>query len=456
MVHKHSALDMSAECFNYLIKINLIRKLRNKKRVKQLAVYQYVASTISGKTKKGQVTTANPEQLREVLKQQNLFLIRFEEKSNDQDGRKLKANELSEFCRELASLISSGVSVVRSFTILSGRDIDPKLKKAYGNITTQIKRGVPLSDAMEMQGRMFPEMLINMIRAGEESGRIDQTFEKMSVHYEKEYRLTGSVKSALTYPVVLLVLIVVVMMALFTFVLPTFFELFENMEVPLITQIVMNLSTFIRENIIMVVLLSVITIMIIGFVAQLYPVKYQIDKLTLKVPKIGGLVQIVHTARFARTLASLYASGINIVNSLQMARNTISNLYIREQFDDAIRKLRAGNTLSETLKGIDGFDKKLSQTVEVGEETGQLDRMLNSTADSYEYESQAAIDKMIAILQPVMIVILAGIVLVVIGSVMLPIFSMYSSIEGGSDRTGGMEVSLVNDLAAHTAEWRDI
>ena len=417
-----------------------------------MAVYQYVASNMGGKIKKGQITTANPEQLRELLKQQKLFLISYEEKANLTSGRKLKANELSEFCRELSSLLGSGVSIVRSFTIISGRDIEPKLKKSYANITTLIKRGVPLSDAMEMQGRMFPEMLVNMIRAGEESGRLDQTFEKMSVHYEKEYRMTGAVKSALTYPIVLLVLIVVVMMALFTFVLPTFFELFEDMEVPLITQIVMNMSTFVRENVLIIILLGAILVMLIGFIASLYPVKYQIDRILVKLPKISPLIKIVYTAQFARTLASLYASGINIVDSLQISRNTIPNYYIREQFDDAVRKIRAGNTLSETLKEIDGFDIKLSQTTEIGEETGQLDRMLNSTASSYEYESQAAINKMITILQPVMIVILAGLVLVVIGAVMLPIFNMYSSIEGASDPGAGMEMQVVKDIS----EWKEI
>ena len=417
-----------------------------------MAVYQYVASNMGGKIKKGQITTANPEQLRELLKQQKLFLISYEEKANLTSGRKLKANELSELCRELSSLLGSGVSVVRSFTIISGRDIESKLKKSYANITTLIKRGVPLSDAMELQGRMFPEMLVNMIRAGEESGRLDQTFEKMSVHYEKEYRMTGAVKSALTYPIVLLVLIVVVMMALFTFVLPTFFELFEDMEVPLITQIVMNISTFVRKNVLIIILLGAILVMLIGFIASLYPVKYQIDKVLLKLPKISPLIKIVYTAQFARTLASLYASGINIVDSLQISRNTIPNYYIREQFDDAVRKIRAGNTLSETLKEIDGFDIKLSQTTEIGEETGQLDKMLNSTASSYEYESQAAINKMITILQPVMIVILAGLVLVVIGAVMLPIFNMYSSIEGASDPGAGMEMQVVKDIS----EWKEI
>ena len=233
------------------------------------------------------------------------------------------------------------------------------------------------------------------------------------------------------------------MMGLFTFVLPTFFELFEGMEVPKITQIVMNLSTFIRENVIIVALLSVITVMIIGFVAGLYPVKYQLDKLTVKIPKISPLVKIIQTARFG-----------NIVDCLALSKNTVSNYYIREQFDDVIKSVRSGNTLSESIKEVDGFDIKLSQTVEVGEETGMLDKMLNSTADSYEYESQAAINKLIAIMQPVMIVILAGLVLVVIGSVMLPIFSMYSNIEGASERGTDIEAQAV--ITKDISEWEEI
>jgi type IV pilus assembly protein PilC len=419
-----------------------------------MAIYQYKASTMDGKIKSGQINASSPDQLREFVKRQDLFLIKYSEKAADTYGRKLKANELSEFCRELSSLLGSGISVVRSFTIISGRDIEPKLKKAYTSITTQIKRGVPLSEAMEMQGRMFPEMLINMLKAGEESGQIDKTFEKMAVHYEKEYRLTGAVKSALTYPIILLVLIVLVMMGLFTFVLPEFFELFKDMEVPAITQIVMNISTFIRENVIIVSLLAIISVMIIGFVAKLYPVKYQLDKLTVKIPKISPLIKIIHTARFGRTLASLYASGINIVDSLAISKNTVSNFYIREQFDNVIKSVRSGNTLSEAINKIDGFDIKLSQTIEIGEETGMLDKMLNSTADSYEYESQAAINKLITIMQPVMIVILAGLVLVVIGSVMLPIFSMYSNIEGASDPGEGLEAHAV--IVKDISEWEEL
>ncbi len=413
-------------------------------------VFQYTASDIGGKIKKGQLTTANSGQLKEMLRNQNLYLIKYEEKINTSSCKKLKANQISEFCRELSSLLGSGVSVVRSFNIISQRNMEPGLKAAYTDISTQIKRGIALSDAMAMQGKMFPEMLINMIKAGEASGKINQTFEKMSVHYEKEYRMANSVRSAMTYPIVLLVLIVCVMMVLFTFVLPTFFGLFEGMELPLLTRIVMKLSKTIKENLFLIILIAIFLSAAICFIVRLHPVRYRIDKFKVHMPKIGKLMKIIYTAQFARTLSSLYSSGMNIMDSLQISRNTIPNVYIREQFESVIKSVRSGNTLSEALSSIDGFDIKLSQTVEIGEETGRLDAMLNSTADSYEYESQTAINKMITILQPLMIIIMAGLVLVVIGAVMIPIFSMYGNIENSGvndyDVTADISQLLINTV----------
>ena len=394
-----------------------------------VAVFEYTASNIGGKIKKGHISTANPQQLKEILRQQNLYLITYEEKINMSSGKRLKKNQLSEFCRELGSLLGSGVSVVRSFNIICRRNMEPKLKKAYTDISVQIKRGVTLSDAMAMQGKMFPQMLINMIKAGEASGKLDKTFEKMSIHYEKEYRMSSSVRGAMAYPVVLLVLIICVMMILFTFVLPMFFGLFEGMELPLLTRIVMGLSTIIKENLFLIILGAVCLCIAVCFVVKLHHIRYAIDKFKVHIPKIGKLIKIIYTAQFSRTLSSLYASGINIMDSLQISKNTITNIYIREQFETVIKKVRSGNTLSSALSEVDGFDIKLSQTVEVGEETGRLDSMLNSTADSYEYQSQAAISKMITILQPLMIIIMAGLVLIVIVAVMIPIFSMYGNIE---------------------------
>lgn len=404
-----------------------------------MAAYQYTASSLGGKIKKGKINASNPNQMKEALKKEELFLIEYKEIVDKKREKKLNGKEISEFCRELSALLGSGVSVVRSFNIICKRQSTPKLKAVYNDIAVQIKRGVPLSDAMAMQGRTFPEMLINMIKAGEASGKIDQTFEKMSVHYEKEYRMSNTIKSAMAYPKMLGGLLVVIVFALFTFIMPKFFDLFEDMELPILTRIVMGISTFFTENIFLIVIIAA-SVGIAGYIIlQIYAVRRMIDKIKIKLPKIGNLMKIVYTSEFARTLASLYASGMNIVESLQIAKNTVPNVYIREQFEPAIRSLRSGVALSEVLSNIDGFDMKLSQTVEVGEETGRLEAMLVSTADSYEYESQQAIDKIISVIQPVMIVGIAGIVLVIVGAVMLPIFSLYSDIDS-ADPTGGTEI----------------
>ena len=154
-----------------------------------------------------------------------------------------------------------------------------------------------------------------------------------------------------------------------------------------------------------------------------------IDRMIVHLPKIGNLVRIVYTASFSRTLASLYTSGLSILNALQISRDTVNNSYLRSQFDDCIKSIRVGNALSESIMAMDGFDSKLGDTIKVGEETGKLDAMLLSTADDYEYESSAAIKSMMSIIEPLMIVILGVVVAGVMVSVLVPMYSMYGNIE---------------------------
>lgn len=394
-----------------------------------MAVYTYIASSLQGKTKRGQQSAANPEQLKAALRDKKLYLVEYAEKEQRVRSRRMKSLELADFCRELSALLGSGVTVVRALSIISSRDLPPALKRAYTGLMVQIKRGVALSDAMEQQGNTFPEMLVNMIKAGEASGKLDKIFTKMAEHYEKEHRLNNSVKSAMTYPMVLLVLLIVVVIALFTFVLPKFFPLFEGMELPLLTRVVMGISDGLKANWLFVILIAACVGMLGYMLVQVRTVRKTIDRMKLKIPKIGPLLRIIYTAQFSRTLASLYSSGMTIINSLRISRDTLPNYFIRDQFDGIIKKVRSGSALSAAVGELDCFDPKLSQTVAVGEETGKLDAMLNSTADSFDYESQQAIKKMITILEPLMIVIMAVLVLVIIGAVMLPIYSMYSNME---------------------------
>lgn len=396
--------------------------------------YRYTAKDISGKVKRGTLNAADPDALKKGLKEIGLYLSRYTEKVDKNQGKKLKSAEISTFCREISSMLSAGISLVRAMNIINNRDLSPKLKYAFGELLSSIKKGIALSDAMELLGRAFPSMLINMVKAGEASGRLDETMEKMADYYEKETRLAKNIKSAMTYPIILASLTVIVTVVLMTFVVPLFADIFEGMELPAITRVVMGISNGLTGNFVYVVIAAALLCLAIYFIIQIESVRFSIDKLKLKIPIIGKLLKIIYTARFSRTLASLYSSGLSIINALQISKDTVGNRYLTSQFEEVIRLVRSGNPLSLSLAGVVGFDKKLSETIAVGEETGQLDTLLISIADSYDYESDMAIKKLMTMIEPIMIIILAVFVVVIMLSVLLPIFSMYSQI----DQTGSL------------------
>ncbi len=394
-----------------------------------MPLYRYTAKDIFGKVKRGELNTADPDALKKVLREKGLYLSRCSKKIDKNADKKLNSSEVSTFCREISSMLSAGISLVRAMNIITGRDLSPKLRYAFTELLSSIKKGIALSDSMELLGKSFPVMLINMIRAGEASGRLDETMEKMADYYEKEARLTKSIKGAMTYPIILASLTVVVTVVLMTFVVPLFADIFKEMELPAITRVVMGISNALTDNFVQIASAVLIICAAVYFIMQVESVRLSFDKFKLKIPVVGKLLKIIYTARFARTLASLYSSGLSIINALQISKDTIGNRYLASQFEDVVRSVRSGNSLAASLAAVVGFDKKLSETIAVGEETGQLDTLLISVADSYDYDSDMAIKRLMTMVEPVMIIILAVFVVIIMLSVLLPIFSMYSQIE---------------------------
>lgn len=394
-----------------------------------MPLYRYTAKDIFGKVKRGELNTADPDALKKVLREKGLYLSRCSKKIDKNADKKLNSSEVSTFCREISSMLSAGISLVRAMNIITGRDLSPKLRYAFTELLSSIKKGIALSDSMELLGKSFPVMLINMIRAGEASGRLDETMEKMADYYEKEARLAKSIKGAMTYPIILASLTVVVTVVLMTFVVPLFADIFKEMELPAITRVVMGISNALTDNFVQIASAVLIICAAVYFIMQVESVKLSFDKFKLKIPVVGKLLKIIYTARFARTLASLYSSGLSIINALQISKDTIGNRYLASQFEDVVRSVRSGNSLAASLAAVVGFDKKLSETIAVGEETGQLDTLLISVADSYDYDSDMAIKRLMTMVEPVMIIILAVFVVIIMLSVLLPIFSMYSQIE---------------------------
>jgi type IV pilus assembly protein PilC len=389
--------------------------------------------TLNGSKRTGSIEAVSIDALTATLKQENLFLTDWSTARPKTEVHKLKTDEVADFCRQLGAMLSAGIMLIRAMNILAQRNLKPHIKKVYEQLITDLQRGSTLSEAMANRGRTFPELLINMIRAGENTGRLDTTCEKMAVTYDKEHRLNAKVRQAMVYPAILIVLIIGVVLIIFTFVLPQFMGLFANMELPLPTRIVMGISDFlIAWGMWLLIGLVVAVAGVIALLRQPRP-RRAFDHFKLKLPKIGQLLRVIYTARFARTLSSLYVSGISMIQALTIARTTIGNSYIAWQFDGVIEALGNGRTLSQALAAVDGFEPKLRSTVLIGEESGNLEKMLESVADQYEYDSEMATQNLVTLIEPVLIVFMAVIVAFVIISVLMPIYQLYSEVgsEGG-------------------------
>lgn len=392
--------------------------------------YKYVAKDMNGKLHKGNLEASTRDQLIKELQDQKLFLVEAKDLGKARGYKKLKAKELSAFNRELSTLLSSGVSLVRAMDIISDQEgIAPQEKEIYKLILQDLRRGIPLSDAMESK-ECFPDLMIGMIRSGEGSGNLDLVTQRLSLQYEKEHKLNQQVKSAMVYPCVLLVLSVCIVILIVTFILPQFQSLFDQMEsLPLPTTVLMAVSDFLVKKWYLALLMVLVIVTLIRIIVAIPSVRRGVDWMKVHMWGFGKLYKVIYTARFARTLSSLYASGMPLVSAVSVAAKTIGNGYVEDQFDQVVVKVRGGVPLSESLQEVDGLLKKLSSTILVGEESGRLDAMLDSIAETMEDDAEQATKRMVTLLEPILIIFMAVIVGFIMIGVMLPIYESYSAIE---------------------------
>lgn len=395
-----------------------------------MARFKYVAKDMSGKVHKGTVEAASENALTQQLREENLYLVEAKDLNGAKKHKKLKAKQLAAFCRELSTLLASGVTLVRALDIISEQEgINKDERDIYKDVLQDLKRGISLSDAMESK-ECFPDLMIGMIRSGEGSGNLDLVTQRLSIQYEKDYKLTQQVKSAMTYPCILLVLCVVIVILIVTFILPQFQSLFDQMEsLPMITNILIAVSNFLVQKWYIALLAAAVIVALIRIIVGIPSVRRGVDWLKVHMWGFGKLFKVVYTARFARTLSSLYSSGMPLVSAVGVAAKTIGNGYVESQFDEVITMVRGGVPLSQGLREVDGLMKKLSSTILVGEESGRLDVMLDSIAETLEADAEQATKRMVTLLEPILIIFMALIVGCIMIGVMLPIYQSYSAIE---------------------------
>ena len=393
--------------------------------------YKYTAAGSNGKKVRGVMTAPDETALYQQLREEGKYLTASKEVTGKRTSGKLKIVVVADFCRQLGTLLGAGVSLVRALSIIAAEEsVKPKVRTIYEEMLRLIRQGVPLSEAMERQAPAFPELLVGMLRSAEVSGNLDHTAKRMAVHYEKEHRINSKVRSAMVYPIILAVMMVAIVVFVVGYILPQFSDLFATMgELPWMTRVVMAFSDLVTNYWYLLILGLAVLVMLIRMVLKAPAVRLAFDKRKLKLPVVGKLLRTIYTARFARTLSSLYGSGVPIMSSLSTAADTVGNQYIVSQFGESVRLLQQGGSLTDALRRIDGFENKLASSIAIGEETGNLDEMLDVTADSYDYASEQAMNRLVTLLEPCMLILMGFMVGFIMLAILLPIFGSYNAIE---------------------------
>ena len=395
--------------------------------------YKYRAQDQNGKIVKGRTDAPDDAALHRRFHDEGLTLLEATPVVRRIALKPLKKAQLADFARQLGTLTKAGVSLVKALEIIAHDEaIEAYEKDLYLRLRDRIVQGVSLSNAMDELDPAFPSLFKFMMKASEQTGNIDDTALRLAAHYTDENELEQTAKSALVYPKILSVLIVAVVAILFGYVLPQFEELFSTMpELPLPTRILMAISDFVSTKWYIIIVAAALIVIFGKMIIRLPAVRYQIDKVKTW-GRWGRLTKVIYSARFARTMSSLYAGGIPIYNCIDIAKSTIGNSYIEAQFDDVLKKVAGGSSVSDALRDVKGFVQKLPSTIKVGEETGMLAPMLESVANDLDFYSRQALLKLTSYIEPVMIVIMATIVGFVIIAVIQPIYNSYATIGAGS------------------------
>lgn len=401
-----------------------------------MAQFEYQVRTNSGKQLKGTLNATDKTAAMEELRKRGLTVFLLNEQrmtlfsKEIYIGSPVKTIHFIIFCRQFSTLIRAGVTILDATRILAEQTESKVLRKTLQDVYASLMRGIALSQAMQEHRKVFPALFISMLRAGEESGDLEGTLDRLAVYFEKRHGTREKIKSALTYPVTVGLLAVAVTVYLLAAIIPQFVNMFASMnaQLPAITVIVLSLSNSLQKQWYIWVLVLLLLIISYIIVQRSERGAYWIDYAKLKVPIFGKLNQKGSIAQFARTFSSLYASSVPILQALSIVEEVAGNKVIEGYLRQAGESLRKGNPLSEPLKKAWVFPPMVTQMIAIGEETGALDQMLGKVADFYEMDVDNTVDRLKSLLEPLLITFLSAIVGIIVAAIMLPMFSLYNNL----------------------------
>ncbi len=385
--------------------------------------FSYQATDVNGKTVRGQEMAEDYQDLQQKLKEKNLYVTRYRDLgANDAVDVKyrFKTKEVSFISRQLASMTSAGLSLVRALYILQEQQEKPKAKRVLLDIYEEVQKGKSFSEVLESKPGVFPDLFVSMVAAGEASGTLDQILIRVSDHFANANKTNNKVKGALVYPVILLILALAVIILMFTAILPTFANMMSPDDMTPLSRAMLSFSdSLINHWYIYLIVIGVIILLF--WVGRKTPsVKLKMDELILRMPKVGKLISTIYTGRFARNMSNLYAAGLQMVDCIEKSVSVLGNSYVNKRFEEVVDNIKLGESMSKAVEKTGIFEGMFTSIIFVGEESGTLDTILSKAADYYEEEGDTAITKLVGMLEPVMIIIMG----VAIGLVLAAIFPM--------------------------------
>jgi type IV pilus assembly protein PilC len=396
--------------------------------------YEWKGRDRDGNPQTGVLIGDSKETVIAALRRQQIVVTTVKEKGKEialpKFGGGVRSKDIAIFTRQFSVMIDAGLPLVQCLDILGQQQENKAFQKIILQVRQDVEAGSSLAEAMRKHPQAFDDLYVNMVAAGEAGGILDTILQRLAAYIEKSVKLKSQVRSALVYPVAVITIAIIVVYIILWKVIPVFASLFEGLgtQLPFLTQVVVNLSRFIGNFWWLIFLVIAGAIFAIRQYYQTDAGRYQIDKLMLRLPVVGGLLRKIAVARFCRTLATLLSSGVAILESLDITARTSGNAVIEEAILQVRKEVEEGKTLAEPLARTEQFPPMVCQMIGVGEQTGAMDTMLSKIADFYEDEVDAAIEGMMALLEPVMIAFLGVIIGVIVVAMYLPMFSLISQI----------------------------
>jgi general secretion pathway protein F len=408
-----------------------------------MPVYEYTALDKAGKSKTGIIDADSAVAARQKLRGTGIFPVEVKEtaaRPKDQPSgqvtvstlfTRVRPGEISVVTRQLSTLLGAGITLVSALEALITQVANPVLKKIMAQIKESVNEGNSLAFSLSQHPKVFSQIYINMIRAGEASGSLDLVLDRLAEYSEHQQALRGRVKAALAYPIFMFFIGSLVLLFLVTVVVPQITKVFSDMHqtLPLPTVILINVSEFLKSFWWLLLAALVVAIILLKQFRKTPRGSYIWDEIKIRVPIFGSISLRLAIARFGRTLGNLLDSGVTLLTALEIVRNIVNNVLISDVIDNAMDEIQAGKSLAGPLSRSTWFPPMAIQMISVGEQSGELEKMLNKIADIYEREAESQITVMTSMLEPIMILVMALVVGFMLVSILLPIFEMNTLIK---------------------------